>query len=135
MSIMLITHDLGVVAEMAENVVVMYLGTVVEKGGVVDIFHDAHHPYTQALLRSIPKYGLRAAGKRLDSIRGMVPGPYSRPEGCPYHPRCDHMMPGKCDRISPPSFKIGPDRVVRCLLYEGHDVADRELPSNPTEDI
>jgi oligopeptide/dipeptide ABC transporter ATP-binding protein len=135
MSIMLITHDLGVVAEMADDVVVMYLGTVAERGGVVDVFHDAHHPYTQALLRSIPKYGLRAAGQRLDSIRGMVPDPYSRPEGCPYHPRCDHVMPGKCDRISPPSFQMGPDRVVRCLLYEGHDVADQEPPSNPTESI
>jgi oligopeptide/dipeptide ABC transporter ATP-binding protein len=130
MSIMLITHDLGVVAEMADDVVVMYLGTVAEKGGVVDVFHDAHHPYTQALLRSIPKYGLRAAGKRLDSIRGMVPDPYSRPNGCPYHPRCDHMMPGKCDRISPPPFEIGHDRVVRCLLYESHDVADQNLQSN-----
>ena len=130
MSIMLITHDLGVVAEMADDVVVMYLGTVAEKGGVVDVFHDAHHPYTQALLRSIPKYGLRAAGKRLDSIRGMVPDPYSRPNGCPYHPRCDHMMPGKCDRISPPPFEIGPDRVVHCLLYESHDVADQNLQSH-----
>jgi oligopeptide/dipeptide ABC transporter ATP-binding protein len=132
MSIILITHDLGVVAEMADDVVVMYLGTVVERGGVVDIFHDAHHPYTRALLRSIPKYGLRAAGQRLDSIRGMVPDPYSRPAGCPYHPRCDDMMPGKCDRISPPSFRIGEDRVVRCLLYEGHEVAG-QMPSNPAE--
>jgi ABC-type dipeptide/oligopeptide/nickel transport system ATPase component len=65
----------------------------------------------------------------------MVPGPYSRPEGCPYYPRCDHMMPGKCDRISPPSFKIGEDRVVRCLLYEGHDVADQKLHSNPSGNI
>jgi oligopeptide/dipeptide ABC transporter ATP-binding protein len=135
MSIMLITHDLGVVAEMADDVVVMYLGTVVERGTVVEVFHDAHHPYTQALLRSIPKYGLRAAGKRLNSIRGMVPDPYSRPEGCPYHPRCDHMMPGKCDRISPPSFVIGQDRVVRCLLYEGYDVADSEPPSNPNGEL
>jgi len=132
MSVMLITHDLGVVAEMADDVVVMYLGTVAEKGGVVGVFHDAHHPYTQDLLRSIPKYGMRAAGERLDSIRGMVPDPYSRPEGCPYHPRCDHAMPGKCDRISPPPFKIGQDRIVRCLLYEGHDTVDRELPNNPT---
>ena len=135
MSIMLITHDLGVVAEMADNVVVMYLGTVVEKGTVVEVFHDAHHPYTQALLRSIPRYGLRAAGKRLNSIRGMVPDPYSRPDGCPYHPRCDHMMPGRCDRLSPPSFEIGQDRVVRCLLYDGSDVSNRRLSSNPTESI
>jgi oligopeptide/dipeptide ABC transporter ATP-binding protein len=117
MSIMLITHDLGVVAEMADDVVVMYLGTVAEKGTAVEVFHDAQHPYTQALLRSIPKYGLRALGQRLNSIRGMVPDPYSRPEGCPYHPRCDHMMPGKCDRISPPAIQIGEDRVVQCLLY------------------
>jgi peptide/nickel transport system ATP-binding protein len=130
MSIMLITHDLGVIAEMADDVVVMYLGTVAEKGGVIDIFHDAHHPYTQALLRSIPKFGLRAAGKRLDSIRGMVPDPYSRPEGCPYHPRCNYIMPGKCDRISPPPFKIGEDRFVRCLLYEDHEIAGQELQTN-----
>jgi peptide/nickel transport system ATP-binding protein len=133
MSIMLITHDLGVVAEMADHVVVMYLGTVVEKGTVVEVFHDSHHPYTQALLRSIPKYGLRAAGQRLNSIRGMVPDPYSRPEGCPYHPRCDYAMPGKCDHITPPSFEIGPARVVRCLLYDGSDVSNRKLSSNPID--
>ncbi len=121
MSIMLITHDLGVVAEMADNVVVMYLGTVAEQGNVVEVFHDARHPYTQALLRSIPKYGLRAAGKRLDSIRGMVPDPYNRPDGCPYHPRCDHMIPDKCDRITPPTIQIGGDRVVSCLLYDVPD--------------
>jgi peptide/nickel transport system ATP-binding protein len=130
MGIMLITHDLGVVAEMADDVVVMYLGTVAEKGGVVDIFHDAHHPYTRALLRSIPKFGLRAAGKRLDSIRGMVPDPYNRPQGCPYHPRCDYMMPGKCDVIAPPPFKIGEGRVVSCLLYEGNEVVEHDVQTN-----
>ena len=135
MSIMLITHDLGVVAEMADDVVVMYLGAVAEQGGVVEVFHDAHHPYTQALLRSIPKYGLRAAGKRLDSIRGMVPDPYSRPNGCPYHPRCDHMMPDKCDRITPSSIQIGENRVVSCLLYEGNGAADQNLQNNPTGNI
>ena len=135
MSIMLITHDLGVVAEMADDVVVMYLGIVAERGGVVDVFHDAHHPYTQGLLRSIPKFGLRKTGKRLDSIRGMVPDPYSRPNGCPYHPRCNHMMPGKCDRIAPPSVRIGEDRVVSCLLYDDHDIADQTLQNNPTGNI
>ena len=118
MSIMLITHDLGVVAEMADDVVVMYLGTVAESAGVVDIFHDAKHPYTQGLLRSIPKLGLRESGQRLDSIRGMVPDPYSRPDGCPYHPRCDQMIPGECDRVAPPSVGIGAGRSVRCLLYD-----------------
>ncbi len=124
MSIMLITHDLGVVAEMADDVVVMYLGTVAEQGEVKEIFHDAHHPYTQGLLRSIPRLGLRASGQRLNSIQGMVPDPYNRPAGCPYHLRCDQAMPGLCDRVSPPPVVIGEDRVVRCLLY-----------SEPTEDV
>ncbi len=118
MSIMLITHDLGVVAEMADDVVVMYLGAVAEQGNVAEVFHDARHPYTQALLRSIPKFGLRAAGKRLDSILGMVPDPYNRPNGCPYHPRCDRMIPNKCDRTIPPTIQIGEDRLVSCLLYD-----------------
>ena len=133
MSIMLITHDLGVVAEMADDVVVMYLGIVAESGSVVEVFHHAQHPYTQALLRSIPKYGLRAAGKRLDSIRGMVPDPYNRPNGCPYHPRCDKMMPDKCDRIEPPSVQLGENRDVRCLLYDGA-VADA-VQSNPAANV
>jgi peptide/nickel transport system ATP-binding protein len=110
---------------MADDVVVMYLGTVAEKGTVFEVFHDPQHPYTKALLRSIPKYGLRAMGQRLDSIRGMVPDPYSRPEGCPYHPRCDDMMPGKCDRISPSPIQIGEDRVVQCLLFGDGSAADQ----------
>jgi oligopeptide/dipeptide ABC transporter ATP-binding protein len=132
MSIMLITHDLGVVAEMADDVVVMYLGTVVEHGTAAEVFHDTRHPYAQALLRSIPKYGLRTAGVRLNSIRGMVPDPYSRPEGCPYHPRCDQFMPGKCDVITPPSYRAGEDRVVRCLLYEGHPIVEETVPEIPS---
>jgi peptide/nickel transport system ATP-binding protein len=124
MSIMFITHDLGVVAEMADDVVVMYLGTVAEKGDVDSIFHDPKHPYTQALLRSIPKFGLRGSGQRLNSIRGMVPDPYNRPPGCPYHTRCDHFMAGLCDTIAPPPVQLAGaglagEREVRCLLYGG----------------
>jgi oligopeptide/dipeptide ABC transporter ATP-binding protein len=119
MSILFITHDLGVVAEMADDVVVMYLGTVAEKGDVDSIFHDPKHPYTQALLRSIPKLGLRASGQRLNSIKGMVPDPYNRPHGCPYHPRCDQYMAGICDHITPPPIELFGDREVRCLLYGG----------------
>jgi peptide/nickel transport system ATP-binding protein len=119
MSMLFITHDLGVVAEMADEVVVMYLGTVVEKGDVDTIFHDPKHPYTKALLRSIPKLGLRASGQRLNSIRGMVPDPYNRPVGCPYHPRCDDFMAGVCDRITPPRIELDEGREVRCLLYGG----------------
>jgi ABC-type dipeptide/oligopeptide/nickel transport system ATPase component len=61
----------------------------------------------------------------------MVPDPYSRPEGCPYHPRCDYAMSGKCDQIAPPSLEIGQDRVVRCLLYDGSDVSNQMLQSQP----
>jgi peptide/nickel transport system ATP-binding protein len=118
MAVMLITHDLGVVAEMADDVVVMYLGRVAEQGDVDSIFHDPKHPYTQALLRSIPKLGMSKSG-RLDTIRGMVPDPYNTPPGCPFHPRCDEFMTGKCDQIVPPRIDLGHDREARCLLYGG----------------
>jgi peptide/nickel transport system ATP-binding protein len=116
MAVMLITHDLGVVAEMADDVVVMYLGQVAERGDVRSIFHEPKHPYTRALLRSIPKVGLKAR-KRLDAIHGMVPGPYQRPSGCMYHPRCAEFVAGLCDRVEPPAVPLGERREVRCLLY------------------
>ncbi|WP_216843989.1 ABC transporter ATP-binding protein [Phytoactinopolyspora alkaliphila] len=122
MAIMFITHDLGVVAEMADDVVVMYLGLAVERGDVRSIFHNPQHPYTRALLRSIPKLGLGARTgprTRLDTIRGMVPDPYNRPAGCPFHNRCDEFMPGTCDRIVPPPIQFGDRREVRCLLHGG----------------
>ncbi len=122
MAIMFITHDLGVVAELADDVAVMYLGYVVERGSVDQIFHEPKHPYTQALLRSIPKLGTRT-GARLESIRGIVPDPYNRPVGCPFHTRCDQFMPGICDRILPPIIPLGARRDVRCLLYGGAEDA------------
>ncbi|GAA2093738.1 ABC transporter ATP-binding protein [Microlunatus panaciterrae] len=117
MAMMFITHDLGVVAEVADEVVVMYLGTVVEQGNVDDLFHDPQHPYTKALLRSIPKMG---SGRReaLATIRGQVPHPQNRPAGCPFHPRCDYAMPGLCDQVEPPLVKLGPRRVSRCVLHD-----------------
>jgi oligopeptide/dipeptide ABC transporter ATP-binding protein len=118
MAIMLITHDLGVVAEMATYVAVMYLGRVVETADIDSIFHDPRHPYTQALLRSIPKVG-REARQRLNSIEGMVPDPFTRPSGCYFHPRCTAFMEGVCDRETPQSVQIGPGRSVSCLLYRG----------------
>jgi peptide/nickel transport system ATP-binding protein len=117
MGVMLITHDLGVVAELADDVVVMYLGQVAERGDVDSIFHDPKHPYTQALLRSIPKFGV-GRQHRLSSIRGMVPDPLNRPGGCPFHSRCDQLIVGRCDRVVPPPIAIAPGRAVRCLLYE-----------------
>jgi peptide/nickel transport system ATP-binding protein len=116
MSIMLITHDLGVVAEMADSVMVMYLGRVVEQAPVDDVFHDPKHPYTQALLRSIPKLGSQS-GEKLETIRGAIPGPYARPGGCTFHPRCPAFMPGVCDVKVPPLYTLPDGRRVACLLY------------------
>jgi peptide/nickel transport system ATP-binding protein len=124
MAMIFITHDLGVVAEIADEVAVMYLGIVVERGDVDQIFHEPRHPYTRALLRSIPRLG-EATRERLDSIRGMVPDPYNRPSGCPFQTRCDFMMPGVCDRIVPPTTALGHRRDVRCHLYEP-EYQDRE---------
>lgn len=116
MSVMFITHDLGVIAELTDEVAVMYLGMVVERGTVYDIFRDPKHPYTKALLDSIPKLGLNKQ-QDLPAIRGMVPHPLRRPAGCPFHNRCSSYMPGSCDRIVPPPVQLEGDRVVRCLLY------------------
>jgi peptide/nickel transport system ATP-binding protein len=129
MAVLFITHDLGVVAEVADEVVVMYLGTVAERGDVDAIFHGPAHPYTQALLRSIPKLGLERT-RRLESIRGMVPHPFDRPRGCPFHPRCDAFMPGACDEIVPPKESLGEGRDVRCLLHSDVD-ALREREATP----
>ncbi len=118
MAILLITHDLGVVAETADDVVVMYLGQVVERGDVDSIFHAPQHPYTQALMRSIPKLGVSRHLQRLDSIRGMVPDPYNRPNGCMFGPRCEHFMPGRCDAADPPTIQLATNREVKCFLYE-----------------
>jgi oligopeptide/dipeptide ABC transporter ATP-binding protein len=116
MAIMLITHDLGVVAEMATDVVVMYLGRVVEQAPVDEIFHAPKHPYTQALLRSIPRMRSHSR-ERLTPIAGAVPHPYDRPTGCPFHPRCPQFMAGRCDRDEPALRPIGVGHAVSCFLY------------------
>ncbi len=118
MAIMLITHDLGVVAEMADDVVVMYLGRIVEQASVDEIFYAPKHPYTQALLRSIPHIRSKAR-ERLASITGFVPHPYNRPPGCPFHPRCASFMPGVCDRREPALQQIDDKHAVSCFLYAG----------------
>ena len=117
MAIMLITHNLGVVAEMCDDVVVMYLGRVVEKGPVDQIFHSAKHPYTQALLRSIPSIE-SAPRVKLPTISGSIPHPYNRPKGCPFHPRCSQFMPGavRCARTRP-CMPVGRDQEASCFLY------------------
>ena len=116
MSVLFITHDLGVVAEIADEVVVMYLGRDVESGDVDAIFHAPKHPYTRALLQSIPRYDSRER-RRLYSIKGSVPHPFERPSGCPFHPRCDDFIPERCDNVDPQRQGIGEAHHVRCLLY------------------
>jgi peptide/nickel transport system ATP-binding protein len=116
-SIMFITHNMGVVAQMCDEVAVMYLGRVVERASVDDIFYDPKHPYTIALLQSIPRLG-RTKGK-LASIEGSVPDPYSQMQGCPFHPRCPAFMEGICDTQLPDEVVIDAAKghSVRCHLY------------------
>lgn len=116
MAIMLITHNLGVVAEICDEVAVMYLGEMVEQASVDALFHDPLHPYTQALLRSIPKLGASKGG-RLDPITGAVPDPYNRPTGCPFHPRCAAVISDKCATEPSPVFHKPDGRTVRCWRY------------------
>ncbi len=118
MAIMLITHDLGVIAEMADVVVVMYLGRVVEEGLVDDIFHNPKHPYTRALLKSIPSVQAEPRVK-LPTISGGIPHPYNRPTGCPFYPRCPEFMPGTCDKFEPELLQVGDNQEAACFLYGG----------------
>jgi oligopeptide/dipeptide ABC transporter ATP-binding protein len=118
MAVMLITHNMGVIAEMADDVVVMYLGQVAEVGPVDAIFHAPKHPYTQALLRSIPSV-LSEPRTKLPTITGAVPHPYNRPSGCPFHPRCTEFMPGVCDQREPSLLPVGDEHAVSCFLYHG----------------
>ncbi|GIV83940.1 MAG: dipeptide/oligopeptide/nickel ABC transporter ATP-binding protein [Candidatus Roseilinea sp.] len=117
MAIMFITHNLGVIASMADEIVVMYMGKQVERAKVVDLFYNPKHPYTKALLQSVPKLGPKT-GARLASIEGMVPDPLNLPTGCVFHPRCPAFMAGKCDKLVPNWTQVGENHWVRCLLYE-----------------
>jgi peptide/nickel transport system ATP-binding protein len=116
LAVILITHDMGVIAEMADDVVVMYLGREVEKGPVDAIFHAPRHPYTRSLLRSIPSV-LAEPRARLATISGSIPHPLARPSGCPFHPRCPDAMPGRCDVVMPVEVIIGDNHVTACHLY------------------
>ncbi len=117
MALLFITHDLGVVAEIADDVAVMYLGKIVERADVDTVFNQPKHPYTQALLRSIPKIAMKR--EELDPIKGMVPSPFRRPFGCTFHPRCPQAM-DICKRVVPSVSELGDNHQVRCLLYEDH---------------
>ena len=118
MAMMLITHNLGVVAQMAEEVIVMYLGKIVEWTDMRTLFEDPKHPYTSELLKSIPRLSRERQTDRLTAIAGSVPSPYVRPSGCPFHPRCPQAMPGVCDVKEPGLTMVGDRHMVSCLLYE-----------------
>jgi len=127
-AIMMITHDLGVIAEVVEKVVVMYTGKIVEAADTYSIFKEPQHPYTIGLLASIPR--LDGDGSRLQAIPGSVPIPGSFPEGCGFHPRCAFAT-DLCVAKEPPSFEVAPNHYVACWrvvdFNESADVNQKEV--------
>ncbi|AIQ10833.1 ABC transporter ATP-binding protein [Paenibacillus durus] len=118
-SILMITHDLGVVAEMCDRVVIMYAGQVVEETDVATLFSDPKHPYTQGLLASLPQ--LAGDADRLQSIPGQVPNPLHMPSGCRFAPRCPHRFE-RCEQAEPQLLEDETGHSCRCFLYEKREV-------------
>lgn len=132
MSILFITHDLAVVAEMCDDVAVMYLGRIVEYTTIKNIFYDSLHPYTIGLLKSIPKIG-KDAKKKLDSIEGTVPVPIGLPLQCGFFERCDNAIKGLCDTYVPPIVEVKPNHKVRCFLFpEARRSVEGNIPAAKT---
>ena len=123
-AIIFITHDLGVIAQMADYVVVMYLGRLMETGPVDDIFHNPQHPYTKALLKSIPSVHSQSRTV-LPTIEGSIPHPFNRPPGCPFHPRCSEFMPDICNRRMPSIQPVNEWQSASCFLY--HEEVEEEM--------
>jgi oligopeptide transport system ATP-binding protein len=118
MAVVFITHNLGVVAEVADRMMVMYAGRVVEAGPVRSVFKAPRMPYTQALLRSLPRLdNLQQAGTLLEAIPGNVPSALALPQGCSFHPRCAHRVSGPCDGQVPQLEACAPERLVRCARW------------------
>lgn len=117
-AVLFITHDLGVVSELCNTVIVMYTGHIVEQAPVKDLFRDPKHPYTVGLLNAIPS--ITKDRKPLQTIEGMVPNPTERVEGCSFWPRCPHASE-RCRKQEPPVTGLGEDRLVRCWLYAGEE--------------
>ena len=116
-SIIFITHDLGVIAQLADHVVVMYLGRVMESAPIDAIYHQPQHPYTQALLRSIPTITSRNRSL-LPTIDGAIPHPFNRPAGCPFFNRCVDAMPGTCDQRAPEPVAVSATQSVSCFKFQ-----------------
>ncbi|MEG2038761.1 MAG: ABC transporter ATP-binding protein [Oscillospiraceae bacterium] len=115
MSIMMITHDLGIVVDTCDRVIIMYTGQIVESAAVRDIFKSPKHPYTKGLINAIPK--LDRTAKRLEVIEGMVPDSDKMPQGCHFNPRCPYAS-DRCRREMPPFIQLDGNRSVRCFLFE-----------------
>ncbi|MFZ4659125.1 MAG: ABC transporter ATP-binding protein [Caldilineaceae bacterium] len=116
MALIVITHDLAVISELCDTVMIMYLGTDVESAPADELFRNPKHPYTVGLLSSVPKLG---AGKTqiIEPIQGTVPTPSERSSGCPFHPRCPQVIQGTCDVHFPRQVEVGAGHKVRCHLY------------------
>ena len=120
MAVIIITHDLGVVGQISDRIIVMYLGKIVEKSSTMEIFKSPLHPYTIGLLKSIPKIGSK---KRLYNIKGSVPSPYLLPKGCNFNTRCEKVME-ICRKKEPPLIEVSKDHFVKCWLYSGSEKND-----------
>ena len=116
MALMVITHDLAVISELCDRVMIMYLGKDVESAPAGELFRNPKHPYTIGLLHSVPELG-EGRNQEIVPISGSVPSPYRRPSGCTFHPRCPEFMPGVCDVAYPPQVEISAGHKVRCHLY------------------
>lgn len=116
MAVMYITHNLSVIAQITDYVIVMYLGLVVEEANVNSLFSNPMHPYTKALFNSLPGFG-KNHNKPLTPIEGSIPDPFNKPQGCPFHPRCKHRIEGVCDVQVPTEIEINEEHRVCCHLY------------------
>lgn len=116
MSVIFITHDMGVIAQVADEVAVMYLGRVAERGATEDVVFDPRHPYSKGLIDAIPN--LENLNERLRPVPGDIPSPLERPSGCPFQTRCTEKIPGRCDVQHPDSFDVSAQHSVSCFLYE-----------------
>jgi oligopeptide transport system ATP-binding protein len=122
MAVVFITHNLSVVAEVADRIVVMYAGRIVEAGPVREVFKSPRMPYTRSLLRSLPRLGhVPRSGEPLEAIPGNVPSPLALPSGCTFHPRCPHQVAGVCDGLMPGLERCAPNRLVRCARWREID--------------
>ena len=117
-AMIMITHDLGVLAEICDRVAIMYAGQIVEIGSLEDIYDHTMHPYTKGLFGSLPD--LNSKVDRLTPIIGLMPDPTNLPKGCPFHPRCSQKMP-ECELVNPEDIEVSPGHLVKCLLYKNKE--------------